>query len=124
MTTTAGPVMVIGAHPDDADFLAGGTVARLIQEGHEITYVVVTNGNKGSGDRSGPLAVAKDPAGVRAALRKLGVERIVATADETGWTFEGLCNLSKLVSNKGLSAPPSPPRSATPRHSRGVPRLP
>ena len=44
--------MVIGAHPDDADFLAGGTVARLAQEGREVTYVVVTNGNKGSGDRS------------------------------------------------------------------------
>jgi LmbE family N-acetylglucosaminyl deacetylase len=44
--------MVIAAHPDDADFLAGGTVARLAQEGHEVSYVVVTNGNKGSGDRS------------------------------------------------------------------------
>ena len=53
----------------------------------------------------GPLAVAEDHAGVRAALRKLGVERIVATPDETGWQFEGLCNLSRLVSNKGVSAP-------------------
>jgi len=41
----------------------------------------------------GPLAVAEDHAGVRSALRKLGVERIVATPDETGWQFEGLCNL-------------------------------
>ena len=52
-----------------------------------------------------PLAVAEDHAGVRSALRKLGVERIVAQPDATGWTFEGLCNLSRLVSNKGVSAP-------------------
>jgi hypothetical protein len=53
----------------------------------------------------GPPAVAQDPAGVRSALRKLGVERIVAQPDATGWTFEGLYNLSRLVSNKGVSAP-------------------
>jgi LmbE family N-acetylglucosaminyl deacetylase len=52
VSATAGPVMVVAAHPDDADFLAGGTVARLAQEGHEVTYVVVTNGSKGSGHRS------------------------------------------------------------------------
>ena len=70
----------------------------------------------------GPLATKRDPAGVRAALRKLGVERIVAQPDATGWQFEGLCHLSRLVSNKGVSAPPSPPRSETPRPSRGAPR--
>jgi|SoiMethySBSTD1v2_1073268.scaffolds.fasta_scaffold44570_5 hypothetical protein len=67
----------------------------------------------------GPLAVAEDHAGVRSALRKLGVERIVATPDETGWQFEGLCNLSRLVSNKGVSAPSEPP----PRIARAKPAL-
>ena len=52
MTTTTGRVLVIAAHPDDPDFLAGGTVARLAQEGREVAYVILTNGNKGSGDRS------------------------------------------------------------------------
>ncbi len=33
MTTANGPVMFVAAHPDDADFLAGGTVARLAKEG-------------------------------------------------------------------------------------------
>mgnify|MGYP003578340044 CR=1 FL=1 len=35
MTTPHGRVMFIAAHPDDPDFLAGGTVARLAKEGRE-----------------------------------------------------------------------------------------
>ena len=44
--------MFVAAHPDDPDFLAGGTVARLAKEGREVAYVILTNGNKGSGNRS------------------------------------------------------------------------
>lgn len=44
MTRTDGPVMVVTAHPDDPEFLAGGTVARLVTEGREV--------NKGSSDRT------------------------------------------------------------------------
>ena len=39
MTTPNGRVMFIAAHPDDPDFLAGGTVARLTEEGREVAYV-------------------------------------------------------------------------------------
>jgi LmbE family N-acetylglucosaminyl deacetylase len=52
MTTENGRVLVIAAHPDDPEFLAGGTIARLAGEGREVAYVIVTNGNKGSGDRA------------------------------------------------------------------------
>src|SRR4029453_1229747 len=52
MSGASGRVLVVGAHPDDPDFLAGGTVARLAKEGREIAYVILTNGNKGSGNRS------------------------------------------------------------------------
>lgn len=44
--------LAIGAHPDDAEFGAGGTLARLAREGWEVTYIVVTNGNKGTHDRT------------------------------------------------------------------------
>lgn len=43
-------VLVIGAHPDDGEFGCGGTVARLVTEGWQATFIVVTNGNKGSHD--------------------------------------------------------------------------
>jgi LmbE family N-acetylglucosaminyl deacetylase len=45
-------VLVIVAHPDDAESHAGGTVASFVQAGTRVTYVVVTNGEKGSRDRT------------------------------------------------------------------------
>ena len=50
--SSAGRVLVVVAHPDDPEFLAGGTIAQLAKEGREVAYVIVTNGNKGSGDRN------------------------------------------------------------------------
>lgn len=51
MTERIQRVMVITAHPDDSEFGAGGTVAKLVKEGKHVSYCIVTNGNKGSGDR-------------------------------------------------------------------------
>src|ERR671937_2536404 len=52
MSETLRRVMVVTAHPDDSEFGAGGTVAKLVREGKEVVYVIVTNGNKGSSDRA------------------------------------------------------------------------
>lgn len=41
-------ILVIMAHPDDAEFICGGTMARLAAEGRDIYYVLVTSGNRGS----------------------------------------------------------------------------
>ena len=43
-------VLVVMAHPDDGEFIAGGTIARWAREGREIYYCVVTDGNCGSSD--------------------------------------------------------------------------
>lgn len=43
-------VMVVLAHPDDPEFMCGGTVARWAAEGKEIVYVLATRGDKGSDD--------------------------------------------------------------------------
>jgi LmbE family N-acetylglucosaminyl deacetylase len=71
-------VLVVTAHPDDPEFGAGGTVAKLVKEGREVTYVVVTNGNKGSGDRAmTPERLARiREEEQRNAARTLGVERV------------------------------------------------
>lgn len=43
-------VMVVGAHPDDNDFTAGGTAAKAAKLGNRVIYVVATKGNRGSND--------------------------------------------------------------------------
>jgi len=42
--------MVIVAHPDDAEFLCGGTVAKLVQSGWTVHYMLTTSGDMGSKD--------------------------------------------------------------------------
>lgn len=71
-------VMVITAHPDDSEFGAGGTVAKLAREGKTVIYCIATNGNKGSGDRSmTPERLARiREEEQRAAARVLGVETV------------------------------------------------
>lgn len=41
-------VLVITAHPDDAEFTCGGTLAKWAAAGHEIRYVLCTSGDKGT----------------------------------------------------------------------------
>lgn len=41
-------VLAVGAHPDDLDLLCGGTLARFVREGHEVTMCHATLGDKGS----------------------------------------------------------------------------
>ena len=42
-------VLVVIAHPDD-ESMAGGTIARFTERGKAVRLVVLTNGDKGSGD--------------------------------------------------------------------------
>lgn len=44
-------VLVIVAHPDDPEFGAAGTVALWAAQGAEVTYVIVTDGSKGSAEK-------------------------------------------------------------------------
>ena len=49
--------MAIFAHPDDAEFTCGGTVASWTRAGSSVAYVVSTDGDKGADDL--PLAGAE-----------------------------------------------------------------
>ena len=42
--------LVFFAHPDDAEFMAGGSIIKWVAEGKEIVLCVVTNGANGSND--------------------------------------------------------------------------
>jgi LmbE family N-acetylglucosaminyl deacetylase len=43
-------ILVVVAHPDDAEAFCGGTIARLTRAGNAVTLVVCTNGDRGSHD--------------------------------------------------------------------------
>ena len=42
-----GRALVVFAHPDDAEFLCGGTIARWVAEGTDVRYVCATDGSAG-----------------------------------------------------------------------------
>ena len=49
---TGGPVLAVLAHPDDAEIAFGGTLAKWAAGGRNVHLLVLTNGDRGSGDRS------------------------------------------------------------------------
>ncbi len=77
--TKSADVMVVTPHPDDAEFGVAGTVARWTKEGKDVVYVVCTNGDKGTSDRSvkpEELAKIREQEQLEAA-RVLGVREVV-----------------------------------------------
>jgi LmbE family N-acetylglucosaminyl deacetylase len=70
--------LVVVAHPDDAEFMVAGTVARWTRGGARVVYLLVTDGDKGSNDPgvSGQELAAIRRAEQQAACAVLGVEGV------------------------------------------------
>ncbi|GAC1439803.1 MAG: PIG-L family deacetylase [Mycobacteriales bacterium] len=82
-------VLVVVAHPDDVDFGAGGTIATWTEEGIEVSYCVVTDGDAGGFDPAVPRSAI---GGIRqteqrAAAKELGVEDVVFLGYPDGQLF-------------------------------------
>lgn len=85
-------VMGIFAHPDDAEFFAGGTFAKWAADGAEITFVLATSGDKGSADpemTSEKLAEIREEE-TRRAAEVLGVQDVVFLRYKDGELFPTL----------------------------------
>lgn len=72
-------LLAIGAHPDDIDFGASGTVAKMVDEGWDAYYVICTDGSRGSTD---PKMTHAELAKIRreeqiAAGKVLGVKDVI-----------------------------------------------
>ena len=37
-------VIAVGAHPDDVEIACGGTIARLVEQGHRVGIIDLTDG--------------------------------------------------------------------------------
>jgi LmbE family N-acetylglucosaminyl deacetylase len=72
-------VLVITAHPDDPEFGSAGTVAGWAHNATRVTYVIVTNGSKGTDDPSitSQQLVEMRQEEQRAAAAILGVSEVV-----------------------------------------------
>jgi LmbE family N-acetylglucosaminyl deacetylase len=71
-------ILAIFAHPDDAEYFCGASIARWTSHGHHVTYCILTRGDKGTVD---PQLSPSQLAGIReeeqrAAARVLGVQAV------------------------------------------------
>ena len=66
-------IIVFGAHPDDAEFKAGGTAIKWAKAGHAVKLVSVTNGDIGHWQIRGAELAKRRNAEVQAAAKILGV---------------------------------------------------
>lgn len=85
-------VAIIAAHPDDPDFGEAGTAALWAAQGHTVTYVIVTDGSKGSDDRDLSTAdlVATREREERAAAEVLGLAGVRFLGYEDGMVVPDL----------------------------------
>ena len=78
--------MIITAHPDDSEFTVAGTVARWVQEGRHVVYVICTDGSRGSNEPDRPpetmAPIRRDEQ--LAAARVLGVQTVILLNHEDG----------------------------------------
>ncbi len=69
-------ILVFGAHPDDADFSAGGVAALYSRQGHVVKLVSVTNGDAGHHEMGGAPLAWRRRAEAAASGACLGVEYV------------------------------------------------
>jgi LmbE family N-acetylglucosaminyl deacetylase len=99
--------MVVVAHPDDMEFSAGGTVAKMANEGKHVTLVQVTSGNKGTDRRditSEELAATREGE-EREAASRLGVAHIEFLRIGDGEVLPDLVLKEKIVRQLRLHRP-------------------
>jgi LmbE family N-acetylglucosaminyl deacetylase len=65
-------LLILGAHPDDADYHAGGLATRYRQAGHVVKMVSLTNGDAGHQTQHGPQLARRRQAEAAAAGAVIG----------------------------------------------------
>jgi LmbE family N-acetylglucosaminyl deacetylase len=70
-------IVVIGAHPDDADHKTGGTAIKYARLGHKVLFVSVTNGDAGHFSKGGGALAKIRRSEAQEAGKRFGVKYIV-----------------------------------------------
>jgi len=98
MVSVPDRAMVIMAHPDDPEFFCGGTLALWCTAGTEVSYLILTNGNKGSDDpEMTPEKLTEIRRGEQhAAAEVLGVKEVIFMNEPDG-ELQATLDLRKRV---------------------------
>jgi LmbE family N-acetylglucosaminyl deacetylase len=72
-------IIVIGAHPDDAELTTGGTAIKYARLGHKVLFVALTNGDAGHQNMGGGTLARARAAEARESAKRLGVTYIILT---------------------------------------------
>ncbi len=72
-----GKLVVIGAHPDDCELMAGGTSALYIRQGWKVSFITTTNGDAGHHKMNRSELAVRRKKESEAVANILGVEYIV-----------------------------------------------
>jgi LmbE family N-acetylglucosaminyl deacetylase len=70
-------VLILVAHADDTEFLAGGAVARFAAEGHEIVEAIATDNSRGTFELTPERIIGQSREEAREAARILGKKEVV-----------------------------------------------
>jgi LmbE family N-acetylglucosaminyl deacetylase len=69
-------VLAVSAHPDDLEILCGGTLARFVAEGHQVTMCHVSRGDRGSFVNTMEEIAAIRDGEAAAAAKVIGAEHV------------------------------------------------
>jgi LmbE family N-acetylglucosaminyl deacetylase len=92
-------IIVFGAHPDDAEYKAGGTSAKWARLGHQVKLVSVTNGDIGHWQSAGgPLALRRQAESAAAAKILGATSEVLDIHDgELEPTLENRRTITRLI---------------------------
>ena len=89
-------IVVFGAHPDDAEYKAGGVGAKWAKQGHHVLLCSVTNGDIGHWQMAGGPLAERRTREVEACSKKLGTTALVLDIHD-GELEPNLENRKKII---------------------------
>ena len=91
-------ILVILAHPDDPEFFCGATLAKWSREGHEVSYCLLTRGEKGINDsfKEIPRIIELREKEQLEAASIIGVEKVTFLNNQDGF-LEPTIDLRKQI---------------------------
>jgi LmbE family N-acetylglucosaminyl deacetylase len=91
-------ILVLSPHPDDDVIGCGGSIARHVEQGNEVTVAYMTSGEAGSPDYSAAELASMREAEAGRAAAILGLQRLIFLRNPDGYLDYNRKNVGDLVS--------------------------